>query len=73
MKGNQLFYSMSLAMQLGFLVVFCLGGFMLLGIWADSYLNTSPWLTLLGVFLGLGVTVYEVYHLLDPILHEDKK
>jgi F0F1-type ATP synthase assembly protein I len=41
-------------------IQFCLtfGLFVLLGTWADDKLNASPWLTVAGVFLGMGAATY---------------
>ena len=41
-------------------IQFCLtfGLFVLLGTWADSKLGWSPWLTVVGVFAGMGAATY---------------
>lgn len=66
-KGVKLWYAISLAIQLGFLVVIPIGGFILLGHWGDTKLQTSPFLLIAGVMAGLFATVYEVYHLILPL------
>ncbi len=40
-------------------IIFCIVG----GIALDEWLNTSPWLTLTGVALGLVVAAYQLYEL----------
>jgi|GEM_PF-728488 len=67
----KVFYSLSLAWQLGFLIAIPIGGFMFLGFWADKSLETSPLFTMTGLIVGLVVTVYEVYHLLAPLIKKD--
>ena len=41
-------------------IQFCLtfGLFVLAGTWADARLSSSPWLTVAGVFLGMGAATY---------------
>lgn len=67
----KIWYAVSIALQLGFLIVFPIGGFILLGIVCDDYLATHPLFVILGAFVGFFITVYEIYHLLVPILWED--
>jgi ATP synthase protein I len=42
--------------------------FTFLGSWLDGRLGTSPWLLLLGVFLGFGLSVLWIYRrlVIDP-------
>lgn len=40
-------------------IIFCIVG----GILLDEWLDTSPWLTLAGVALGLGAAAYQLYEL----------
>ncbi len=40
-------------------IIFCIVG----GIFLDEWLDTSPWLTLVGVALGLIVAAYQLYEL----------
>ncbi len=61
-----LWYAISFAMQLGFLIVIPIGAFVFLGHWGDTKLQTSPVLLIAGVIVGLFTTVYEVYHLILP-------
>lgn len=64
----QLWYAISLAFQLGFLIVVPLSGFMLLGFWGDNLLHSSPWFLLAGTLIGLGLTIYETYYFLLPLI-----
>ena len=72
-KNFETFYAFSLAWQLGFLIAVPLAAFIGIGIWLDSKFNTQPLLTLLGLLVGLSVTIYEVYHVMDPLIRNDKK
>jgi len=68
-KNNfKIFYVLSIAWQLGFLIAIPIGGFLFLGIWADKFFKTQPFLLLLGLFIGIVITIYEVYHLLIPLI-----
>ena len=70
--GMRFTYALSLAAQLGFLVVSSIGGFLLLGYWLDAKLSTAPWLLVLGIIVGIIVTVREAYHLIKPLVTPDK-
>lgn len=67
-KSFKTMYAISVAWQLGFLIVACLLGFLFLGTLADRYASTGFLFTAAGLVIGLAVTVYEVYHLLLPLL-----
>jgi F0F1-type ATP synthase assembly protein I len=71
--GLKFSYALSLATQLGFTAVASIGGFLALGMWLDAKLHTSPFLLLAGVALGVVVTIYEVHHLIKPLITPDKK
>ena len=66
--GLSFAYAMSLASQLGFLVVSSIGGFILLGIWLDSKLGTTPFLVIGGIIAGIILTIYEVHHMIKPLI-----
>lgn len=66
------FYAISFAWQLGFLVIFSLGGFLFLGIEMDKFFSSSPLFLIFGLIIGLAVSVYETYHMLIPIIKEEK-
>lgn len=68
LTGFKIWYAISFALQLGFLIIVPIGGFMLLGLWVDKYLNTAPFLLIAGVIVGVIITGYEVYHLLMVLI-----
>jgi hypothetical protein len=67
----KLWYALSFAAQLGFLIVFPLVGFIWLGVYLDGRLATSPSFILLGLFTGLVITSYETYRLMEPLLEKE--
>jgi len=67
-----LFYALSIAMQLGFFIVAPIGGFIILGIYIDKYMDTSHLFVIIGILVGLIVTVYEVWHILKPLFKNKK-
>lgn len=67
-KGRTVARSLAIATTLGFqLVVSVVLGF-LLGQWLDRLLHTTPWLTLIGVVVGIGVGFYGLYRLSRVLL-----
>jgi len=52
--------ALAVAASLGGTLVACVVGGLLAGLWADAALGTSPWLLLLGLFVGLGAAVVAV-------------
>jgi len=67
------FYALSLAWQLGFIIAVPIGGFLFFGLLADRFFGTEPVLLVVGIFVGVIVTVYEVYHLLIPLIKDKDK
>ncbi len=65
------FYAISLAWQLGFLIIFSLGGFLILGFLLDRLFNTNPLFLMVGLLVGLVITFYEVYFLLKPLIEKE--
>ena len=63
--------SVNLGLKLGLLIVLPLVGFLLLGVWLDSLMKTSPWCLLLGVLVGRMVAIILVCKVIIPYL--DKK
>jgi len=63
----KIFYALSLAWQLGFIIAVPIGGFLILGLWLDKKLSTFPILLIMGIIIGMVITVYEVYHLFIPL------
>ncbi len=53
----------------GFFIAISIAGGALLGLWLDDKLGTSPWLVLIGLFLGLFTAGYGVYTMLLPLLN----
>jgi len=70
-NAEKTLYALSLAWQLGFLIAVPLGGFLLLGYWIDTVLQTKPLVLLIGLALGGIVTCYELYHVLTPFIKKD--
>jgi len=71
-KDNfKIFYALSLAWQLGFIIVVPIGGFLFLGILGDKFFKTQPFLSLLGLIVGIVAAIYEAYYSLIPLI-EDK-
>ncbi|MCA9356865.1 AtpZ/AtpI family protein [Candidatus Nomurabacteria bacterium] len=70
-NGFKISYALSIALQLGFLIVASLAGFIFLGMWIDSHLHTPPLFLVLGIVAGISVTIYEVYHMLIPLIKSD--
>jgi F0F1-type ATP synthase assembly protein I len=67
--GFKTWYAFSLAWQLGFIIAFSIAGFMFLGFLGDQFLGSAPYLLILGIFLGVVVTIYEVHNLISPLIH----
>ncbi|NOY35315.1 MAG: AtpZ/AtpI family protein [bacterium] len=67
------FYALSLAWQLGFLIAVPIGGFLFLGVLADRFFRTEPFLLLLGLLAGIVITIYEMYHLFIPLIKDSEK
>jgi len=70
-KNNfKTFYVLSIAWQLGFLIAVPIAGFIFLGAWVDNFFETKPLFLLSGLLVGIVITVYEVYHLLIPLISD---
>ena len=72
-KGKPKFgiwYALSFALQFGFMVVFSMGGFMLLGFWLDKLFNSFPLLFIVCIVLGFYVTFKETYQMILPIIEK---
>ncbi len=72
-NGFKVFYAISIALQLGFVIVFSIIGFLWLGVWADKAFGTSPLFLLTGVIVGITITIYETYHMLTPLIKNNSK
>jgi F0F1-type ATP synthase assembly protein I len=66
------FYALSVAWQLGFLIAIPIASFLFLGYLGDKFFKTSPLLLIIGLFVGIITTVYEVYHSLIPLIKDQK-
>ena len=64
-------YAISFAFQLVLLIVVPIGGFMLLGLWGDGNFHTAPLLLIAGIVVGVIITAYEIYHLLNPLIRKN--
>ena len=72
-KNNfSVFYAVSIAWQLGFLIAIPLALFIFLGHLADVFFKTSPLMIFVGLIVGAIITIYEVYNLLIPIIKNKK-
>lgn len=73
-KSNfKTFYALSIAWQLGFLIAVPIAGFLFLGLLGDKFFKTQPFLLLLGLIVGIVITIYEVYHLFIPLIKNKEK
>jgi F0F1-type ATP synthase assembly protein I len=73
-KNNfETFYALSLACQLGFLIVVPIVGFLALGFWGDRFFGVQPFFLILGLLVGIITTVYETYHLIVPLIRNEGK
>lgn len=75
-KNINLGYVLSTGSELGFLIALPLVICILLGIYLDRKLNTFPWILLMMVLAGMGLTVVNVYKVIIPFLEkrsEDNK
>ncbi len=72
-KKNEfkIFYAVSFAWQLGFLIIAPIGGFLLLGYWLDNIFGASHLFLIIGIITGIAITVYEVCHMLAVLIHND--
>ena len=70
-KNNfKTFYALSLAWQLGFFISIPISGFMFLGFWIDDFFESKPLFLIIGLFVGLTITIYEVYHLIILLIKD---
>lgn len=54
---------------LGWYIAFCIVGGVLLGLWGDNLLGTTPLFTLVGTVLGSVVAFWGIYRMILPILY----
>jgi len=70
----KVFYAISMAWQLGFLIVFPVLGFGLIGGFIDTHTNSLHIFATVGFVVGVGVAAYETFNMLKPfIVNKHKK
>ncbi len=57
---------------LGWYIAFCVAGGVLLGLWGDNLLGTTPLFTLAGTVLGSVAAFWGIYRMILPILYGAK-
>lgn len=67
-SSPKLFYAISLAFQMGFLIAIPLVIFTVLGIFLDDNFDTFPLFLMVFVGIGLITTFFDVYYLVLPFL-----
>ena len=72
-REGKVWYALAFALQLGFLIVVPIGGFLLLGAWIDRHLHTSPLFLLGGAVGGVFLTAREVRDLLVILLQDAQR
>jgi F0F1-type ATP synthase assembly protein I len=75
MENNtpKIFYALSLAAELGFLIAAPLIIFLLLGLYLDRKFGTMPLFIIIALLLNLIVTFFEVKNLILPFLEKRSK
>lgn len=68
----KIFYSLDLAVRLGFSIAIPLIIFILIGRFLDSYFNTFPVFILLGMIVGLASSIFEIFRSVLPLLDDRK-
>ena len=77
MEEKDIFRSLTLATQVGLMVVGSILVCLFLGLWIDGKLHTSPWATLILIAVGTLVAIVGIYRLarsfIEQQLEEGKK
>jgi F0F1-type ATP synthase assembly protein I len=63
-------YVLAMGGQLGFLIAFPLIICVIVGVMIDKKMNTFPWFLLIMVFVGIGLTIVDVYKIVIPFLEK---
>lgn len=73
-KGEEkvVWSALSLAWELGYTIAIPIVVFALLGRMLDKWLNTSPWLLLVGIFLSVFISSFGVYYKTVKIMKDNK-
>lgn len=72
-KNFRIFYALSFAWQLGFLIAIPMAGFILLGLFIDKIFETRPTALIFGICIGFAINIYEIYHILKPLIKDKDK
>ena len=72
-ERGKLFYSISLAIQMGLIIAIPLTLILFLGIYLDKRFNTLPFLTILFTILALIFVYFELKILLFPFFKKEKE
>jgi len=64
--GRSLFIGSQLGILIALPMVICIAG----GIYLDSVLNSAPLMLLICIFLGMGLTIIDVYKIVLPFLEK---
>jgi len=67
---NILFYSLSMALQLGFLIVVPILVCFFLGLFLFRHFHTSAWVLIVITAIGIAFSVYNVYRVLKQVLKQ---
>lgn len=68
-----LIYSLTLVTQIGITVSVTVWIFISIGKFLDGYFSVSPLFTIIGAIAALIASIYEVYHLMLPVIEEGEK
>ncbi|MCK9446346.1 AtpZ/AtpI family protein [bacterium] len=69
-KDINMGYVLAMGGQLGFLIAFPLIICVIVGVMIDKKMNTFPWFLLIMVFVGIGLTIVDVYKIVIPFLEK---
>ncbi len=62
------YYSVFMAAQLGLLIAVPVIIFIIIGIWLDKTMHTSPLFVMLGVIIGFSGGIYNAYRIIKPFI-----
>lgn len=72
-KQSKFFYALAIGFQLIFTLAIPIIVFAFLGVWIDGTFHLVPFGMVIGVLVGIVVSIYAFYALLKPILDDDGK
>lgn len=70
LEDKDIFRSLTLATQVGVMVVVLTVGCLFLGLWIDSKLQSSPWATLILIAVGTLLAIVGAYRLVYPVVEQ---